>query len=214
MAIINGSLTISGTSTLAASSKVIFAGKFSINNKSNTSIFWLNLKSSGQINLNSSSRFEIETSIRQRLSSIVISGASSIKAEIVKAGKAFFRKSSIIGEVITKSLLEGGGFEFMKTNQDFKLVSGDYHELNIKIYDEEGNPKDISGSTFTWTLGNISKTNGNGISITDPLNGEITIVLTPDDTINLNGKYPHQARMIDAHNHPTTILKGIAVIQK
>lgn len=206
MAIINSAVTIRSQSTLAASSRMVYGGTVTIKGKSNFIYFYL--KMSGK------SGVTIGNIVTAKSSSARMGGQSTLSASLVKVGKPFVEVTTLEGEVIYTLALEGGGVSYMKTNQDFNLVSGDYRELDITIYDEQGNKKDISGSNFHWVMGSVSKSNGNGITITDAVNGGITIVLQPEDTLGLLGGYPHQARMTDAQNHPTTIFKGTAIIEK
>jgi hypothetical protein len=224
MAIVNGSITIRGTSTVTAKSKQIWAGhttirgtssltakgngilagSMNIKGSSKVSIFWLKMGARSTVT--------IGTPIIQRLGKVTMGGISNLTADLIKAAKAFIRSILIEGDVITNTTLEGGGSEYMKTNQDFQLASGDYFDIDINVLDEQGNPKDISGFTFQWTMGGVVKTVLDGIQITDAINGKLTISLLTNDTSNAYGSYPHKLIMTDIQGHGTTILKGTAKI--
>lgn len=220
MAIINGSITIRGTSTvtakskqiwagsttirsvssLTAKSKAIMAGATKISSSSKLSIFWLKMSARSTV--------AIGAPLLQRLGKATISGTSTLTATIIKAAKAFLRVASIEGQIITSTSLEGGGSEYMKTNQDFELASGDYFETNVTVYDKDNQPKDISGYTFQWTMGGVVKTVTDGIVIVDATNGLIQIVLQSEDTEKSYGTYPHKLIMTDVQGHSTTVSKG------
>jgi hypothetical protein len=226
MATINGSLTIQAkstvtaksnqkwagygkiksTSTLTAKGNVIISGATNISSSSKLSIFWLKMGAYSNVN--------ISGAVIQRLGSVNLSGVSNFTSDLIKAAEAFLRSIFIEGEVIDSTTLEGGGSECMKINQDIELTSGDYFEINANIFDKKGNPKDVSGFTFQWTMNAIIKTIGNGITIVDGINGKIQIVLTTEDTKNFYGTYEHRVVMTDVSGHSTTVLKGLAKILK
>jgi hypothetical protein len=220
MAIINGSLTIRAASTVTAKSKQIWAGSTTIQSKSTLttkskailsgattisssskfSIFWLEMKARSSVT--------IGNTIIQRLGNVSMSSVSNLISSLVKVGSQFLRRVFIEGDAITNITLEGGGSEYMKVNQDIELTSGDYLEINVKIFDEKGNPKDISGFASQWTMGGLNKTVGNGIEIIDSTNGLLLITLTSEDTEKSYGSYPHRAIITDAQGHDTTVFKG------
>jgi hypothetical protein len=212
--IINGSTTINPKSKVTINSKVIYTGSTIVETKSTVSMTAIAQRNADNIVIKSTSQVIVKSPIVQRQSSgIFIKRTASLRSDLIKVGKAYFRKTSLIGDVITGSSLEGGGIEYMKTNQNFTMAPGDYHELSIKINDEIEAPKDISGASLEWIMGSVNKTIGNGIIVDDPLLGRLRIILNAEDTISMSGKLPHQMRMIDAHNHPVTIFKGMATFQ-
>jgi hypothetical protein len=204
--IASGATTLGATSLLTSKGNVITSGSVRLKGSSVLSTFWLELKASSKLILG-------EPIIR-RVGSVSMSATSTLVGDLIKAGKEFVRKAFIEGDIIRSTTLEGGGGLYMKTNQDIQLTSGDYFEVNVKVFDENGTPKDISGFTFHWVLGKLTKTNGEGVTITNPTGGELTVILYEEDTAKLYGDYTHTIRMTDAQSHSTTILKGSVRVNK
>jgi len=104
-------------------------------------------------------------------------------------------------------------------NQNFEIWAGDTPFINIVIT-RENQVVDISGTTIKWVVkdyvdaetNHILKTTGDGITIIEPANGKCQISLDREDTLNLSGKYYHEAELTDVEGRVSTILLGMVTI--
>ena len=102
--------------------------------------------------------------------------------------------------------------------QDFEIVSGNDRSVNITVTDDDGNAVDLTGATITWKAATspeassalITKTNDstNGISVSTPSNGVLTINLDPADTQSLDGVYYHETLVTDSSGNKSTVAIG------
>lgn len=117
-------------------------------------------------------------------------------------------------------------------NQDLTVDSGDplhagkFRILEITV-DNGANPPvvvDIDTAAITWALSDyaakqpgkaataiLSKTVGDGITISDGPNGVFQVQLDPADTLALEGRYYHEAE-IDIASKPTVVVQGLVDI--
>ena len=79
----------------------------------------------------------------------------------------------------------------------------------------------ITGATITWVLAKsnkgpaiVTKTTGDGITITDDLGGVFEIVLDPADTAALKGQHYHEGELVDAASRPATVVFGNNTIKE
>lgn len=88
--------------------------------------------------------------------------------------------------------------------QNFSVYAGDTLTLAMTIYNDQGVPLNLTGTTVEWTAGKsdqgppvISKaTGGRGINLVDPIHGYVEIDLLPADTLLLTpGDYRHQCEV-------------------
>ena len=103
-------------------------------------------------------------------------------------------------------------------SQDFSLYSGDSMQLNASIVDENNAPVDLTGATIKWVLANdtatvLSKSIGNGITITNAAQGQCAIAITSVDTQILSGSYTHAARLING-SESKIVFTGAVTISK
>lgn len=101
------------------------------------------------------------------------------------------------------------------TGQNIEVYQGKDRIIEVNIYDSAGAPLDISGCTFTWVLYKstpyallLTKTNADGIAITDAANGVIQITLVPADTQDLLGDYKHEGEITTPLAKQDTIFTG------
>ena len=106
-------------------------------------------------------------------------------------------------------------------NQHFVMWSGDDKVITVTVYDNDDDVVDITDATITWRLSQnvdsaalITKTVGDGITISDPTNGIFTITLEPSDTAPLSGRYYHECEITDATGDISTGAVGHATIQE
>lgn len=104
----------------------------------------------------------------------------------------------------------------MATTQDFEIYSGNDGTLTATILDEDGEPIDLTNSYIEWvvkpsvrsaTVVVEKNTDDANIVKTDASAGEISIIMLADDTESMDGKYYHEATMIN-NDILTTILTG------
>lgn len=110
-----------------------------------------------------------------------------------------------------------------KTAQDITIYAGDTVNINVTVLDSDnGGYKSIAGSTIIWVLFDpddtgvlLTKTTADAISITDGLNGALTIALVPADTEAVTpGNYRHEAEVTDASGNVSTVLTGDFIIKE
>jgi len=101
------------------------------------------------------------------------------------------------------------------TGQNIEIYQGDTRTLTVTVYDLDGNITSIAGSTLKWVVYklstsaiHISKTTGDGITITDGPNGLFEIALLKVDTLNLLGNYNHECELVDESGNISTIFTG------
>ena len=90
-----------------------------------------------------------------------------------------------------------------KTNQDFAIYIGNTRNLDISVVDDDGDAKNITGATITWTLERragetplITKTVDSGITIIDGAGGVFRVALSTTDTDGLAaGTHYHEAEV-------------------
>jgi len=101
---------------------------------------------------------------------------------------------------------------------DISLYSGDSRNLIINVVDENSNVINLTNATIEWILINqnstiLSKSVGEGITITNPTNGQFKIEIAITETKNLAGDYEHMARVITANGDSSIVFTGKITIQ-
>jgi hypothetical protein len=110
-------------------------------------------------------------------------------------------------------------------NQDFEMYASNDVELDLSLFDEDGDPLDLTGSTVRWALASAydptvplvlkSSDAMAGILITDAVQGMVIVVLAAEDTAGLGGQpYVHEAAVTNDDGAETTVLTGAATIYK
>ncbi len=100
------------------------------------------------------------------------------------------------------------------------LWSGDDYSINIHILDMRRHAKSVTGSTLRWLLACndhasplLTKSEGDGITLTDASEGLAVLTLDSADTENLCGGYYHELKLIDGDGKIRTIAYGLVHIQ-
>jgi hypothetical protein len=99
-------------------------------------------------------------------------------------------------------------------NQNFSVYSGVTKSIVVSVTKENNAPLDITGSQITWSFNNVLKTNANGITLTNPTQGEFTIHLDSNDTQNMQGRYYHKAIVTDAIGNVSIVTTGKITVEK
>ena len=102
----------------------------------------------------------------------------------------------------------------------FSMFAGDTKVLQVDVIDENGDQLPITGNLIRWQLASkvtddpalIEKSVGSGITIIDGPHGRFNVLLDPEDTLTLSGKYYFEAE-IDDGGIISTILTGDAEIK-
>jgi hypothetical protein len=108
--------------------------------------------------------------------------------------------------------------------QDFAMFTGETKRLRVQVYDQAGDPFDLSSIVgIQWEMqrdlttnggADLTKQLGDGITITDPVGGLFQIDIDPSDTVGLAGQYTHEARIVDGSGHVATVFVGRAALTK
>lgn len=87
---------------------------------------------------------------------------------------------------------------------NFVMISGNTQYIDLTLTDETGDLLDLSGAGIEWGAKEygdlngssiISKSLGNGITVSGV--GKCQLILHPDDTKDLNGKYIYEFKVTD-----------------
>jgi hypothetical protein len=102
-------------------------------------------------------------------------------------------------------------------NQNFSIQAGDDLDLVVTVRDSDDcDAVDLTSATAVWVLARnpgctplLTKTG----SLSDAVNGEVTITLEPEDTADLcAGRYHHELQVRDALSKTSTVMTGVARI--
>lgn len=104
---------------------------------------------------------------------------------------------------------------------DFTMYAGDHKTLRISVLDGDGDAASLVGVTaLRWQLALgynrnilISKSLGDGVTVTDAAGGIFTVDLVRADTEALKGNYVHEAEVVDADGDIATVIFGRATIK-
>ena len=110
---------------------------------------------------------------------------------------------------------------------DFTMFAGDTKRLRFTLTDgdSDGAALDISDTVVTWqaSKGNaarfsavpaLTKTMGGGVTVTDEMNGKVTVELLPADTQALNGTFYHELQVVDASGDVATAYSGVFQVKR
>lgn len=109
--------------------------------------------------------------------------------------------------------------------EDFHIHQGDTLSIPITVTqngEAGGAVIDLTDCTVTFALATtastpvraVTKTVGDGIELTTPGAGLMTITLLPADTQELIGIYQYQVRVTDPSDNKTTVITGIVTIDR
>ena len=101
----------------------------------------------------------------------------------------------------------------------FFAFAGDTITINTQVLNPDGSPFDLSGVTgINYVLASgygqpamVTKTLGNGITITAATSGMYTVTLAPADTAGLVGNYLHASTLLTSGN-VNTVFSGILTL--
>lgn len=115
--------------------------------------------------------------------------------------------------------------------QNFTLHAGDKRVLEISVYNEDPadpgqpdltSPIDLSAATLRWALAShatdaatlVTKTSagGGGITVGGDGNEVMQVQLDKADTVDLSGKYFHEAEVVEAAGDDYTVATGTVTI--
>lgn len=102
---------------------------------------------------------------------------------------------------------------------NLEIVKDDSYRFDMRYVNEDETGVDITGLDITWTLTfndtDFVFTIGDGVVVDDPTEGEISLVLTSEQTseflVRVGG---HRLRLFDVSDQPTTLLWGTVVVNK
>lgn len=110
----------------------------------------------------------------------------------------------------------------MALEQDFEIFSGNDILLQISVTDADNDddPLDLSGATdLIWALAKNAKATAiitkdilDGVSITDPTEGEVEITVSSSELEPLSGEYYHELRLTNSAGKKITLMFGTATI--
>lgn len=95
--------------------------------------------------------------------------------------------------------------------QKFSMYRGDTKHLIITITEKDGSLVSLEGANAVWTMGDVTKTLGDGIQITGE--GKVTVYLNPIDTEGKSGSYRHVLVITDVHGNVSTVLRDMIEIK-
>jgi hypothetical protein len=105
--------------------------------------------------------------------------------------------------------------------QVFEVFSGNDVTLRFTVTENDsGEALDLTGAqALIWALAKnanaqaiVTKTLGAGVTITDPANGVVEVVLTDDDLEPLRGTYYHEMRLTNSSGLKSTLVYGVATV--
>ena len=110
----------------------------------------------------------------------------------------------------------------MAKTLNFTMHSGDSKNIIVTVKDENDAVVDITGATVDWQMARSqnsatpdlvkSTTGGNGITLTDPVNGVFTVALDATDSDDFIGAYYHEAQVTDAGGKISTVIIGTITV--
>lgn len=102
----------------------------------------------------------------------------------------------------------------------FTMNQSDTKYLDVALRDEDNQTAlDITGCSLTFTLKDlnnvtkVTKTTGNGITVTNAKYGECQVLLLDSDTNGLLGKYNYSIKLTDAYGNKSTVVKDTITIE-
>ena len=108
------------------------------------------------------------------------------------------------------------------TEQNATIYAGDSVDLVIIVTDPEtGDPKNLTAATVQWAMFKehrgtvvLTKATGDGVTITDATEGELTIALEPEDTEELLPDiYAHECEVTDSGGNVSTVTTGYITLK-
>jgi hypothetical protein len=107
-----------------------------------------------------------------------------------------------------------------KTNQDIpdrrtdEFVAGDTLVIDTPV-EYNGGAYDLTGASITFVIAEdrgetplVTRSVGNGITITNAVGGEFRVVVDPADTVNLCGNYHIETEVVVSDGRVSTVSTG------
>lgn len=89
--------------------------------------------------------------------------------------------------------------------------------INTIVKDENGNPLDITGASLLFVLSrtrDVTPVLTQAAIINDPLVGDVSVILTDVQTINLIGDFIFQLQMTDSGGLKSTVSDGVMSVER
>jgi len=112
-------------------------------------------------------------------------------------------------------------YERQDITEDF--YAGDTKDIEVTIYDQDGQLKDLANSELTYALiyddaknpyTLFQKTSVGAIEIEITGTGKCVIHLLPGDTFSFNGTFRHQLHLVDENGYAGIVMSGKVQIFK
>ncbi len=109
---------------------------------------------------------------------------------------------------------------------DFEFFQGDTKRVHFSLKKDDGSPLELVGTTLRWQASRLkpnkqfsstpilSKDETSGIEIDDELNGAVTVVIEPAETLALSGDFYHELEAQDSTGDIATVFTGSFRINK
>lgn len=105
--------------------------------------------------------------------------------------------------------------------QNYELFSGDTAVFNVSVKDQDDIAKDITGASARFVMARntgktpvVDITTGTGITITDSVNGLLTITVAAALTTALSGSYRYEVELTDVAGRVSTVAYGSIALMR
>lgn len=78
------------------------------------------------------------------------------------------------------------------------LFAGEDRQIQFTVLDAADVPVNIAGWVISFSAGVVTKTIGDGVALSDPSNGVVTVTLSPTNTNTLEGTNLYKLWRLDA----------------
>lgn len=91
------------------------------------------------------------------------------------------------------------------------MCAGDTKYIKVTVT-EDNNPVNLEGALIEWVIKKgqfrITKTQQDGVTVSNPSGGVFVVKLSHSDTIGLSGNYVYEGKIVDAEGNVSTVVKG------
>lgn len=105
--------------------------------------------------------------------------------------------------------------------QNFESFSGDTAVFNMTVMDQDAVAKDITGASVRFVMARkpghtplVDISTGAGITITDAVNGLLTITIPSAATEPLSGAYAYEVELTDVAGRVATVAFGSIAMRR
>lgn len=124
-------------------------------------------------------------------------------------------RDALAGDFVIRTQLTGN--TQMRENQDAEITQGDTQLFDVSVVDGSGAAVDLTGASIEYRLGKrdpeLTKTVGDGITVTNEVGGEFEVELTPTETAELVRSYRHAVEVTDGDGDVATVLSGTVFVR-